>query len=157
MASPKNQLLEKIEALATPVLAEHQAELVNLEYLHEHGNWVLRFFVDKPGGITLDDCATLSDHLGRTLDATDPIPQGYSLEVSSPGIFRPLRKEKDFRQFLGERVEVKLCAPIEGRRNFRGTLTAADPENVTVIVEGKTVVLPFSGIAKANLDPEITI
>ena len=86
MANSKSILIEQIEQIAGPVLAEHNAELVDLQFIHEHGQWILRFFLDKPGRITLDDCATISEHLSRILDATDVIKQSYSLEVSSPGI-----------------------------------------------------------------------
>src|SRR5689334_19000049 len=101
MPNTKSLLLEQIEKLSEPALLEHGTELVDLQYVHEHGQWVLRYFVDKPSGVTLDDCATLSNHLGRLLDATDLIPQSYSLEVSSPGLNRPLRKESDYRRFIG--------------------------------------------------------
>src|ERR1041384_6234193 len=100
MNRAKNQLIEQIEHMAAPILQEQQAELVDLQFVHEHGQWVLRFFLDKPGGITLDDCAVISDHIGRVLDATDIIKQHYSLEVSSPGINRPLKKESDYQRFV---------------------------------------------------------
>src|SRR4051794_11086356 len=120
--STKSVLIEQVEQVVAPVLAEHEAELVYVEFVHEHGNWVLRFFLDKGNGITLDDCAKISEHLSRVLDATDLIAQSYSLEVSSPGIYRPLRKEKDFARFKGERADIHLYAPINGRRHFRGTI-----------------------------------
>src|SRR4051812_38352001 len=91
----KSVLIEDVEKLADPVLKEHGAELVMVEFLHEHGSWILRFYLDKPGGITLDDCATISEHLGRNLDAANVIAQAYALEVSSPGLYRPLRKQAD--------------------------------------------------------------
>ncbi len=156
--APRNVLIEDIEKLAAPVLQEHGAELVLVEFLHEHGSWVLRFFLDKPGGITLDDCATLSEHLGRNLDASNLIPQAYSLEVSSPGLYRPLRKEQDFERFKGERVDINLYAPINGRRHFRGTIESVHEGIVDVKdVAQQVYSLPLSGIAKAKLDPEIKI
>lgn len=157
MANSKNLVLEKVESLVQPLLADSKTELVDLEFVHEHGQWVLRFFLDKAGGITLDDCAEMSDQLGRALDAADPIPQAYSLEVSSPGVYRPLRKESDFQKYAGERVEIKLYAPQEGRRNFKGILKSAGDGNVVVDVDGQSFTLPLSGIAKARLDPEIDI
>lgn len=159
MASSKSILIEQIEQVAVPVLQEHNAELVDIVFVHEHGSWVLRFFLDKPGGITLDDCAVISDHLGRNLDATDIIKQSYSLEVSSPGVYRPLKKEADFARFQGERVEVKLYAPLNGRRNFHGVIQSVSSGLVTV-QEPETqqqFQLPIADVAKAHLDPEINI
>jgi ribosome maturation factor RimP len=154
----KTALLEQIETLTTPVLTEHQAELVDLQFVHEHGSWVLRFFVDKEKGITLDDCAELSEHLSRTLDAADLIAQSYALEVSSPGIYRPLRKESDFRKYVGQRVETSLYAPLNGRRNFKGTIETVEPGVVVVKdTSAQLFSLPIDNIAKANLDPEIEI
>lgn len=147
--------MERIEQVARPVLAEHSAELVDLQFVHEQGQWVLRFFLDKEGGITLDDCAEISDHLGRLLDATNLVSRSYSLEVSSPGINRRLRKEKDYQRFMGERVDVTVFAPINGRRHFRGTIQAVH-EGVVEIQEPSQPpwALPLTAIAKAKLDPE---
>jgi ribosome maturation factor RimP len=154
----KNVLIDQIEQLTTPALEQHQAELIDLQFVHEHGQWVLRFFVDKQGGVTLGDCAVISEHIGRLLDASDIIAQSYSLEVSSPGIDRPLRKTADFQKFIGERVDIMLYAPLNGRRHFRGTLEAADAERVTVKdYEAKSYALPLADLAKAKLDPEIKI
>ncbi len=156
MATAKTVLLEQIEQLAGPVLAEHGAELVDLLFVHEHGQWVLRFYLDKSGGITLDDCAMISDHLGRHLDASDIIAQPYRLEVSSPGIHRPLKKEADYKRFIGEKVDVTLYAPLNGRRHFKGTLRSIDSGAVVVQdVSQQSFVLPLADVAKAHLDPEI--
>ncbi len=155
---PKNQLIDQIEQLVAPVLLEQQAELVDLQFVHEHGGWVLRFFLDKTGGITLDDCALFSDKIGSALDAADIIAQAYSLEISSPGIYRALKKEKDFQKFIGERVDVNMFGPIEGRRHFKGTLQGAAQGQITLQdSEDRVYTLPISGIAKAHLDPDIKI
>jgi len=158
MGNAKSVLLEQIERLIGPVLEEHGAELVDDQFVHEHGQWVLRFFLDKAGGITLDDCAVISDHIGRTLDAANIISQRYALEVSSPGINRPLKKEADYQRFIGERVDVKLYAPMNGRRHFHGTLQSINA-GVVVVEEAPQQVfaLPLADVAKANLDPEIRI
>ena len=154
----KNILIEQIEQLVDPVLKEHGAEIVLVEFVHEHGSWVLRFFLDKPNGITLDDCAVISEHLGRILDASNIIQQSYSLEVSSPGVYRPLRKEQDFQRFKGERADIHLYAPINGRRHFRGVIEGAGEGNVQIKdVAAQVFSLPLAGIAKAKLDPEIKI
>ena len=153
---PKNQLIEQLEQLTAPVLAEQKAELVDLQFVHEHGSWVLRFFLDKEGGVTLDDCAVMSDHISQALDTANIISQSYSLEVSSPGLNRPLKKETDFQKFVGERVDVSMFAPVEGRRHFTGTIqSAANGQVVVRDEEEKIFTLPLSDIAKAKLDPEI--
>lgn len=157
MANSKSQLLEKIEELVTPVISENAMELVDLEFQHEHGQWILRFYIDKSGGITLDDCAIMSDRIGQVLDVTDPIPQNYSLEVSSPGIYRPLRKLEDFKKYVGQPVDISLYAPQNGRRNYKGTIDSVSSETVSILVDGQKHDLSFEGIAKAKLDPDIEI
>jgi ribosome maturation factor RimP len=156
MGNAKSIFIEQLEQLAAPVLQEHGTELVDLQYVHEHGQWVLRFFLDKPGGITLGDCSLISEHLGRILDAADVIKQHYSLEVSSPGIQRPLKKESDYQRFIGERVDVTLYAPLNGRRHFKGTLESVSAGTAVVAeAPGQSFALPLADVAKARLDPEI--
>ena len=156
MGSSKTVLIDQIEQLTAPVLAEHAVELVDLQFVHEHGQWILRYFLDKEGGVTLDDCATVSEHLGRTLDAADVIPQRYSLEVSSPGIDRPLKKESDYRRFIGQRADVTLFAPLDGRRHFRGLIESVEPGQVTLRDSEQAVfALSLANVAKAKLDPDI--
>jgi ribosome maturation factor RimP len=157
MPNSKSVLLEQIEQLVSPALIDAGMELVDLEFAHEHGRWVLRFFLDKAGGITLDDCAKMSDRCGGLLDAADIIKQSYSLEVSSPGINRPIKKEADYARFRGERVEVTMYAPLNGRRNFRGTIDSVEPGVVTIDSLGEKFSLPIADVAKAKLDPEIKI
>jgi ribosome maturation factor RimP len=156
MPTAKTLFMDQIEQVAAPVLSEHGAELVDATFVHEHGQWILRFYVDKAGGVTLDDCAGISEHLGRNLDATDIIKQSYSLEVSSPGINRPLKKEADYQRFIGEKVDVTLYAPLNGRRHFRGTLQSVNA-GVVIVQEApqQSFALPLSDVAKARLDPEI--
>ena len=153
-----NVVVEEVERLAAPVLDEQKMELVDIQFMREHGQWVLRLFLDKEGGMTLGDCARMSDRLGRMLDATSVISQSYCLEVSSPGLNRSLRKEKDFRRFLGERADITVFAPLDGRRHFRGILR--NVEEGRVVIEDSAqqfFTLPLSGIAKARLDPDIPI
>jgi ribosome maturation factor RimP len=156
MANAKSILIGQIEPLAAPVLQEHGVELVDTQFVHEHGQWVLRFFLDKQAGITLGDCAIISEHLGRVLDAADVIKQPYSLEVSSPGVNRPLKKESDYQRFIGERIDVTLYAPLNGRRHFKGILRSVQP-GIAVVEEAPEQVfsLPLEDVAKAHLDPEI--
>ncbi len=158
MANGKTVLTEQIGQLTGPVLQEQGYELVDIQYVPEHGQQVLRFLVDKAGGITLDDCATISDQVGRLLDASDLLKQRYALEVSSPGLNRPLKKESDYARFIGERVDVKLYAPLQGRRNFKGSIQSVGA-GVVVVEEspGIRFSLPLVDVAKARLDPEIDI
>ena len=142
-------------------------DLVELEYTREVQGWVLRVFIDHPvseidevesvpaeigtGRITHDDCARASEHLGTVLDINDPIGGAYNLEVSSPGVYRPLRKESDFRRFAGYTAKVKLSEPMEGRRNYSGTLRGAEQGSFTIEVDGQTFTLPISKVQKARL------
>jgi ribosome maturation factor RimP len=157
MANAKSILIEQIEGIVAPVLQEHGTELVDAQFVHEHGQWVLRFFLDKAGGITLGDCAVMSEKISPLLDAADIIKQHYSLEVSSPGINRPLKKEADYQRFIGERVDVTLYAPLNGRRHFKGRLQSVQP-GIAVVQEAPEQVfsLPLDDVAKAHLDPEIS-
>ena len=157
MANAKSILIEQIEQTVVPVLQDHGAELVDAQFVHEHGQWVLRFFIDKPRGVTLGDCAAISELIGPLLDAADVIKQQYSLEVSSPGINRPLKKESDYQRFIGERVDVTLYAPLNGRRHFKGTLQSVQP-GFAVVQEApeQVFLLPLEDVAKAHLDPEIS-
>lgn len=157
MVQTRSPLVEKIEAIATPVVTQNGMELVDLQFVHENGSWVLRFFLDKPGGITLDDCARMSQHIGEALEVADPIPQAYVLEISSPGLYRPLKTEADFAKHAGERVDIRLAEPLDGRRNYRGNLIGMEERFVVVDVDGRQYRLPFEGIAKARLDPDIPV
>lgn len=150
-----SEIIKKLEDLLTPVLNENQVELVDVTYQKEQGGWTLCFYLDKPGGITLDDCQTWSDRLGDLIDQHDVIQQRYVLEVSSPGLNRPLKKIEDFKKHAGERVSVKLFAPLNGQKNFHGTLLNADDDNITIRLEDqkREVVLPRSQVAKCKLDP----
>ena len=156
MGNAKSIFIEQLEELTAPVLKEYGAELVDLQFIHEHGQWVLRFFLDKPGGVTLGDCSILSEHIGRILDAADVVKQRYSLEISSPGINRPLKKESDYQRFIGERVDVTLYAPLNGRRHFQGVLRSVNA-GVAVVEESteQSFPVPLADVAKARLDPEI--
>jgi ribosome maturation factor RimP len=153
-----NQLLVDIESLATPVLESERVELVDVTYQREPGGWTLCFYLDKSGGITLADCEYWSDRLGLLIDGANLLDHAYSLEVSSPGIERPLKKQKDFDRFKGERVHVKLFAPLDGQKNFHGFLKGADEQWLHLSLDGgRDVSLPRESVAKAKLDPDIRI
>ena len=149
--------ITKIEAAVQGMLDQEAVELVDVRYLNEGGRWVLRFYVDKAGGIKLDDCELLSDRIGALLEMTDLLPGRYVLEVSSPGLDRVLKKEADFRKYLGRRVKVRLKTPEQGQRNFSGVLQAPEDGHV-VLRSGETVVrLQLARVDEARLDPEVDI
>lgn len=126
---------QKTEELLTPILAEHQFELVDVEYVKEGGNWYLRAYIDKPGGITVDDCEVVSRALSDLLDEHDFVEDAYILEVSSPGLGRPLKKEKDFARSIGEEVDVKTFRAIDHQKDFTGILRGYDKEKIVLEME----------------------
>ena len=142
---------EKIADLADPILDELGFELVDVEYLSKHGRWVLRIYIDKNGGVTIDDCAVVSGELGDLIDIKDIIDHEYVLEVSSPGLNRPLRKESDFIRVIGKKIRVRMSVPQKGRRNFTGYLKDFEDRSLSLEVEGGLISLPWSGIEKANV------
>jgi len=141
-----------VEKLVEPLLAQEAAELVDLELVRERGRQVLRFYLDKAGGITLDDCEHLSSRIGALLDEADLVPGSYVLEVSSPGLDRVLKKEKDFLCFAGQAVQVRLKAAQDGRRNFKGTLLGFSDGKVAVDCAGARFEFALALIDEARLD-----
>ncbi|MGN6710619.1 ribosome maturation factor RimP [Anaerocolumna jejuensis DSM 15929] len=142
----------KTEQLLEPIISEHQFELVDVEYVKEGSNWYLRAYIDKTGGITVDDCELVSRALSDLLDKHDFIPDAYILEVSSPGLGRQLKKEKDFKRSLGEEVDVKLYKAIEKQKQFTGILQAYDEEKITLeFEEGETMDIPRQNISLIRL------
>ena len=127
---------QKTEQLLLPIMEEHQFELVDVEFVKEAGNWFLRAYIDKPGGIGVDDCETVSRRLSDLLDEQDFIEESYILEVSSPGLGRPLKKDKDFERNMGKLVEIRTYRPIEKQKEFCGILTAYDSNSVTIDEDG---------------------
>lgn len=144
----EEMVMAEAEAVARPL----GFEVVEVEYQSGPHGRVLRVFIDKPGGVTVDDCQAVSEPLSAALDRLDPIPGSYRLEVSSPGIERPLRKPEDFRRFAGREVEIHLFGPVQGRRHWTGTLLGMEQGQVRLRLEdGSTVELPHEGISKARL------
>ena len=125
----------RVEAFLMPIMEENQYELVDVEYVKEAGIWYLRAYIDKEGGFTVDDCEMVSRRLSDWLDEKDFIDDSYILEVSSPGLGRPLKKEKDFKRSLGEQVEIKLYRAVDRQKDFTGILTAYDENTVTIRYE----------------------
>ena len=119
------------------MMEEYGFELVDVEYVKEGGNWYLRAYIDKPGGITIDDCEMVSRRLSDLLDEEDYIEESYTLEISSPGLGRPLRKDKDFSRSIGQEVEIHLFRPLNHEKELTGILTAYDKETITIKTEGE--------------------
>ncbi|WP_026692453.1 ribosome maturation factor RimP [Peribacillus kribbensis] len=150
-----NKVTEIVEAQVLPILEDLNLELVDIEYLKEGKNWFLRVFIDKEGGIDIDECGAVSERLSEKLDETDPIPYNYFLEVSSPGAERPLKKAADFTKSIGKNVFIKTYEPLDGLKEFEGILDAFDGETVTITMKiktrNKTVEIPYEKVAKARL------
>lgn len=145
---------ERVGSLIAPILEGSGTELVDTEYRKEGSGWVLRLFIDREGGVTLDDCADISREVEAVLDAEDIIRHEYSLEVSSPGLNRPLKKDADFKRFTGKVVKVKTFETIGGSRNFKGMIERYENGVVAINVDGVVHEIPVSKIAKANLEYE---
>jgi ribosome maturation factor RimP len=128
-------------------------ELVELEFHPQGRGGLLRVYIDRDTGVTVDDCEIVSRQVSAVLDVEDPIPGHYTLEVSSPGLDRPLRTPKDFARFAGEQARIDMELPIEGRRRFAGTLKGCEAGEVTIEVDGALHKLPVGGISKARLVP----
>jgi len=163
----KNQaqtVMAAVEKLAEPFLEADGYELVEVQYRREPRGWVLRLFVDRApngpspgmqGGITLDDCVAISRELGHLLEVEEVVPGPYHLEISSPGLDRPLKKPADFVRFTGRQVQVRVKDPIDGQRNFKGRLTGIEGEIITLSMDGGTIDIRLEAIDRAVLEPEI--
>ncbi|NOK20474.1 ribosome maturation factor RimP [Corallococcus carmarthensis] len=154
----KQTVEEKAAALLDPIVANEGLELLDVEYVREREGWVLRLFIDKPGGrVGLDECSQVSRAVDPSLDVEDFIPQEYNLEVSSPGVNRPLKKPAHFERVKGQKVKVKTFGPLGDppRKNFSGTLIGVAADAISVDVEGGgAFIIPFKDIAKAHLEFE---
>lgn len=140
-----------VEEMVQPYLDEHGFELVDVEYVKEGSNWFLRVFVDKDGGIDIDDCGLISEYLSQKLDENDPIPTAYFLEVSSPGAERPLKKKEDVAKSVGKNVFVTVYEPINGVKEFEGKLESFDNEELVIQTVKKQYVIPYAKVASARL------
>ncbi|MBP7340832.1 MAG: ribosome maturation factor RimP [Deltaproteobacteria bacterium] len=153
-----DDLRDKIWRLAEPVAAAEGMELIFVECLKMHSRWVFRLFLDKEGGVTLDDCTTVSNQLGDILDVHDLSHGPYTLEVSSPGLDRPLFRDIDFERFVGAKVKLKTSIKIDGVKNFQGKLVDYTEENgekvVRLAVADKVLSIRKKDLVKANLVDE---
>ncbi|HBO85146.1 MAG: hypothetical protein A2073_02890 [Deltaproteobacteria bacterium GWC2_42_11] len=146
-------IISSVKELVVPILADNNIELVDIEYRMEAGRRVLRFFIDKEGGITLDDCERISREISAILDVKDIIHHSYSLEVSSPGIDRPLVKKMDFIRYRNKKAYIKTKVPINGRRNFRVVIEGVEDDSVVVRdSESRIWNIPIGSIERAKLE-----
>ena len=149
-------LIERVVALVDPILEEEGLDLVEVEYKRGARRSFLRIFIDKPGGVTLDDCSTVSNQLGDLLDIEDLISNRYVLEVSSPGAERPLNRPDDYRRFVGRLVRIRTKESVDGNRQFVGRLVAFEEDKATIEVEdSEQVTLELGEIERARLEVEL--
>ncbi len=147
------KVAKSVKELVMPILDELSYELVDVEYKKEGKRWALRIFIDKEGGINTNDCSLVSKKISCLLDVEDPIPQSYSLEVSSPGVERPLRTREHYKRFEGNPVKIRCFSPVKGRKTVRGRIKGVEKEQVVIEEkESKELIeIPFDMISKANL------
>jgi ribosome maturation factor RimP len=152
MAALPESVLARIRNMAEILLQESGLDLVDLEFRREGRGWVLRLFMDKPGGVTLDDCAAVSRELGDQIEVEDLIPASYTLEVSSPGLDRPLKKEEDFLKHIGKLIQLSTSTPLSGQSFFKGKMMDYQKGGLLVLADKKKIwEIPVSLIAKARL------
>ncbi len=151
MAKTARQISDQVTALVEPIVEELEFELVDVEYVTERGRHILRIYVDKEGGITVDDCAFVSNEIGDLIDVKEIIPHGYVLEVSSPGLNRPLKKEKDFHRAVGRKIKFRTTEPIKGQKNFTGYLRECSGGEIVLDLPDRRVRLSLETLEKANL------
>ena len=152
----KDEILEKVRRIAAPLATQEGLELVDVELGGPGGRQTLRLFIDKVSGVSLDDCTAISRAVSAALDVEDPIDGAYDLEVSSPGLDRPLKTAEHFQKFSGKRVRVKTFAPLpecENRRSFVGILQNYDNGTIVMDVDGKVFRVPHAQVSKANVEP----
>ncbi|MBE9504194.1 MAG: ribosome maturation factor RimP [Proteobacteria bacterium] len=143
---------ERTEKVVSPVLESLGMEFVDVEFRREQTGWVLRLYIDKEGGITLDDCSRVGRELGTLLDIESYIDRSYSLEVSSPGLTRPLKKLKDFEKFIDHPAKIKLYSATNGKKSFLATIKGVDGDEINLDIDGEEKKIKISDIAKANLE-----
>ena len=144
----------RLQELIAPAVTALGFEFVGLELIQTGRSTTLRVYIDHPNRVSVDDCAKVSHQIGSVLDVEDPIQNEYRLEVSSPGIDRPLFVPAHYAAVVGQTIKLKLAVPQKGRRNFKGVLVSVDDENIVLDVDGETVTLPHSQIDRGNLVPD---
>jgi ribosome maturation factor RimP len=170
MSIRAEDIIRTVETLAQPVLEDEGLELVEVQYRRESAGWVLRLFIDRvsgasggtsdkdaaESGVTIDDCVAVSREIGNLLEVNEVIPRAYNLEVSSPGLDRPLRKPSDFKRFTDHRVIIRLKSPLEGRRKFKGRLLGLDEGLIRLLVDEEVMELELDQTERVALDPEVS-
>ncbi len=147
----KESYESRVEAYLLPLMEENNFELVDVEYVKEAGTWYLRAYIDKEGGIAVDDCEVISRKLSDWLDKEDFIDDSYILEVSSPGLGRPLKKEKDYVRSIGKSIDVKLYKAIDKQKEFTGILKENNEDQIVLTVEDQDITFEKNSIASARL------
>jgi ribosome maturation factor RimP len=150
-----SKITDKVSAIAKPIVEEEGCSLWDVEYVREAGSWYLRIYIDKVGGVDIDDCERISRRLDPVLDEADPIPDSYVFEVGSAGIERELKRPGDFEAFLGSDVEVRLYQPVNGQKSFVGTLVGYDNGTTTIEIGGKTLSFNKTQTAQVRLHATI--
>ncbi|MFB0521463.1 MAG: ribosome maturation factor RimP [Desulfatiglandales bacterium] len=155
--SEAKRVINEVSDLAEGLLTEYGMEMVDVEFRFEGGRWTLRIFIDKEGGVTVDDCASVNRELGDLIEAKNIIDYHYVLEISSPGLNRPLKKESDFIRSIGKMVTLRMSRPINKRKNFTGRLTNVREGIISLLVdEDNLVELPLEEIDRARLKYEFS-
>ncbi len=150
-----SKITDKVTAIAKPIVEEEGCSLWDVEYVREAGSWYLRIYIDKVGGVDIEDCERISRRLDPVLDEADPIPDSYVFEVGSAGIERELKRPGDFEAFLGSDVEVRLYQPVNGQKSFVGTLLSYDNGTTTIEIGGKTLSFNKTQTAQVRLHATI--
>jgi len=148
----EKKIIDDVETCLEEMVEQTDLELVDVEYRRESSGWVLRVYIDKKGGVQFEDCSRISSQLGDIIEVKDIIPVAYSLEVTSPGVNRPLKKEQDFIKVIGETVKLKTRTLLNNRKNFKGVLKDIKNGMLLIDSDGKALSIPYCDVKKANLE-----
>ena len=151
---PQREIIEQLQDILLPVLQDYALELVEIEFKHSGKRWLLRLYIDKEGGVTIADCENVSREFGRILDVEDIIDHPYSLEVSSPGLTRPLKKWEDFQRNRGKLCKIVTREKIDDKNEFHGTIIDASEDTIEIKGTNNVFTIPIYAIKKANLEFE---
>lgn len=152
MSTSEQNIISNVKELLEPILIENGLELFDIEYMGSSRKGVLRVYIDKEDGVTIDDCTKISRELGNLLDVHEVVPGSYTLEISSPGLTRPLRKPSDYTRFKGKTVKIKTIEDIDDRKIFKGKLVDFVNDTVSLETKGINYLIPYNKIEKANLE-----